>query len=125
MQLNRKSAYALDLLAALGQGTRPSRMIDLLGPARIDIKDARRVLDRLSQAGLVRGRRGRTGGFVLTRPLDEVTLAQVLAAMEEEPCGDEGARSPVSRQIQQYLEAGTHAVLAATLDRFVGAPQST
>ena len=41
-----------------------------------------KVLHKLARAGLLRSKRGRTGGFVLGRPASEVTLADVVLAVE-------------------------------------------
>ncbi len=41
-----------------------------------------KVLQKLARAGLLRSKRGRTGGFVLGRPASEVTLADVVLAVE-------------------------------------------
>jgi len=41
-----------------------------------------KVLQKLARAGLLRSRRGRTGGFVLGRPAAEITLADVVLAVE-------------------------------------------
>jgi Rrf2 family protein len=41
-----------------------------------------KVLGRLEKAGLVLGTRGPNGGYVLARPAREVTLAEVLEAIE-------------------------------------------
>ena len=41
-----------------------------------------KVLQKLARAGVLRSKRGRTGGFVLGRPAAEITLADVLLAIE-------------------------------------------
>ena len=41
-----------------------------------------KVLQKLARAGLLRSRRGRSGGFVLGRPASEVTLADIVLAVE-------------------------------------------
>jgi Rrf2 family protein len=41
-----------------------------------------KVLQKLARAGLLRSKRGRTGGFVLGRPASEITLGDVLLAVE-------------------------------------------
>ncbi len=41
-----------------------------------------KVLGRLVDRGLLRSRRGRRGGFVLGRPAAEITLADVVLALE-------------------------------------------
>jgi Rrf2 family iron-sulfur cluster assembly transcriptional regulator len=44
----------------------------------------RKVLNALGQAGLIRTKRGYRGGFVLARPATEITLTDVVEAMERE-----------------------------------------
>src|SRR5512135_3644933 len=41
-----------------------------------------KVLQKLARAGLLRSKRGRAGGFVLGRPASEITLADVVLAVE-------------------------------------------
>ena len=41
-----------------------------------------KVLQKLARAGLLRSKRGRTGGFVLGRPAGEITLADIVLAVE-------------------------------------------
>ena len=41
-----------------------------------------KVLQKLAHAGLLRSKRGRTGGFVLGRPASEITLADIVLAVE-------------------------------------------
>ena len=44
-----------------------------------------RVMADLVEAGLVVGRRGRTGGYRLARPSDAISLLDIIAAAEPEP----------------------------------------
>lgn len=41
-----------------------------------------KVLQKLARAGVLRSKRGRTGGFVLGRPAAEITLADIVLAVE-------------------------------------------
>lgn len=41
-----------------------------------------KVLQKLARAGVLRSRRGRAGGFVLGRPAGEITLADIVLAVE-------------------------------------------
>lgn len=59
-----------------------------------------KVLQKLARAGVLRSKRGRTGGFVLGRPASEITLADIVLAVEgsdslerlfEVPAGPAGA----------------------------------
>lgn len=44
-----------------------------------------RVMVDLVEAGLVVGRRGRTGGYRLARPADAISLLDIITAAEPEP----------------------------------------
>ena len=50
---------------------------------------------RLRRAGLVESARGRSGGYRLARPADEINVAEIMAAVEEDTrmtrCGGEAA----------------------------------
>lgn len=41
-----------------------------------------KILQKLARAGVLRSKRGRTGGFVLGRPASEISLADVVLAVE-------------------------------------------
>src|SRR3954449_6997652 len=41
------------------------------------------ILSQLGRAGLVKSRRGRAGGYTLARSADEITVAEVVRAVEE------------------------------------------
>jgi Rrf2 family protein len=87
MKLSMKSEYGvratLDLAERHGQGAIASSEI----AARQQIPSAflDQVLMALRKAGLVRSIRGPRGGHLLSRAPDQVTLAQVIAALEGPP----------------------------------------
>jgi len=51
---------------------------------RLSLPFLEQIFAKLRRAGLVESRRGATGGYVLTRPSNEVTLAEIVAAVDEE-----------------------------------------
>jgi Rrf2 family protein len=58
-----------------------------------------KVLQALSHAGLIRAERGKLGGYALSRPASQITLADVLKALDDGtqvyPCpGDRGCKPP-------------------------------
>jgi Rrf2 family protein len=53
-----------------------------------------KVLGRLVDRGLLRSRRGRRGGFVLGRPAAEITLADVVLALERKEDLEASFRPP-------------------------------
>lgn len=44
----------------------------------------RRLMSQLESAGLVASTSGRAGGFLLTKPADEISLASIYSAVEDE-----------------------------------------
>jgi Rrf2 family protein len=94
----------------------------------------RRLLSALAKAGLVSSTRGSTGGSVLARPADRISLLDIHRAVdeEEEPAlhnQPPNAACPVGRNIQSVLlrvieraDAARDAVLSTTkLSEVVGA----
>jgi Rrf2 family protein len=73
---------ALPLLDPRGPSG-PGRLTrDLASEAGLPAPFLAKVLERLAETGILRSRRGRGGGFVLGRPAEEITLADVVLALE-------------------------------------------
>jgi Rrf2 family protein len=87
LELTRRGDYAVRAMLALGQHSGdgwlsvPSVSAEMAIPERF----LPRVMADLVDAGLVVGRRGRTGGYRLARPPDRITLLDIIAATEAEP----------------------------------------
>lgn len=83
MKLQRTTEYALRTLAfmcaAPGQAYSSSQLHRELG---IPKKYLQRLLTRLARSGVVRSRRGRTGGYVLTRGPGNVSLLEIVETIE-------------------------------------------
>jgi Rrf2 family iron-sulfur cluster assembly transcriptional regulator len=82
---------------------------------------------RLRRAGLVAGRRGRRGGYRLSREIDEITVAQIVGAVDDEYQGGKSGRgrsrkasvSPwecISFRLYDYLNGITLADLIGTTE---------
>ncbi len=86
MDLNTKGRYAVMAMADLAKHARLDS-VPLSAVAErqhISLAYLEQIFLRLRRAGLVESARGRTGGYRLGRPADEITVAQVMAAVEEE-----------------------------------------
>jgi Rrf2 family protein len=84
MQLTRAADYAVRVmihLAGLPPGTRTSRA-DLAVAAECPEQFLSKVLQNLTRTGLVISHRGNTGGFELPRPHRDVSLLEVIQAIE-------------------------------------------
>lgn len=83
MRVTARGDYAVRAaveLAAAGGETR--KVADLAAAQDIPPRFLENILLALRRAGLVHSRRGMDGGFRLARPAEEITLADVLRAVE-------------------------------------------
>jgi Rrf2 family protein len=84
VRVSAKADYALraciELAAAEGEGHVKGERI--AQAQEIPLKFLENILGDLRQAGLVRSQRGAEGGYWLARPADEITLAEVIRAVE-------------------------------------------
>lgn len=71
-------------LARLGPGARASVSV-LSADAEVPYDFARQIANRLARKGLLESRRGAQGGFSLARPAGEITILDILDAMDERP----------------------------------------
>lgn len=89
--LSHTTGYALRALACLENiDRRPSFIRDVAESTGVPRPYLARIINRLSHKGIVSAKRGYHGGVTLTRPAREVTLLEVVEAIEGEewigPC---------------------------------------
>jgi len=83
MRVSAKADYAVRAaaeLAATGNG--PVKGEALAQAQGIPLKFLENILGELKHAGLVRSQRGADGGYWLARPATEITIADVIRAVE-------------------------------------------
>ena len=83
MRVSAKADYAVRAaveLAAAGEG--PIKGEVLSQAQDIPLKFLENILAELRHAGLVRSQRGMDGGYWLARPAEEITVADVIRAVE-------------------------------------------
>ncbi len=81
--LSQTTEYALRAMTCLAQ--QPDGLLTTQGiaaTARVPGDYLAKVLNGLAQAGLVHSQRGRRGGFMLARPATEVTVLDVVNAVD-------------------------------------------
>ncbi len=81
--LSRKTDYALLILSYLhahGDGGCARTIAEHFGLSRAFVAN---ILKELCQKGFVVSHRGVKGGYVLQRPADEITLAELLESLED------------------------------------------
>lgn len=84
MQLSTRGRYATRIMVSLAmeQGDKPVKKRVLAEREGISPDYTEQILMRLKAGGLVVSHRGAGGGFTLSRPSGEVSVADVLAATE-------------------------------------------
>jgi Rrf2 family protein len=83
MRISTRSEYGLRALMELG--TEPDRAFSLRDVAErqhISLDYLEQIMPALKSAGLVRSRRGAQGGYQVGRPAEEITVLDVLGALE-------------------------------------------
>jgi FeS assembly SUF system regulator len=84
MRLSNLADYAVVIMSAAaraGDGARVSATL-LSAKTGVPLPTTQKLLGRLASAGLFRSARGGGGGFLLTRPASEISLADVIEAVE-------------------------------------------
>ncbi len=96
MDLNTKGRYAVMAMADLAKqaGGEATPLSAIAERQHISLAYLEQIFLRLRRAGLVESARGRSGGYRLGRPASEITVGEVMAAVEEEVrmtrCGGHG-----------------------------------
>ncbi len=96
MRVSAKADYAVRAaaeLAAAGEG--PVKGEKLADAQDIPLQFLEHILLELKHAGIVRARRGAKGGYWLARPADDITIAEVVRAVEG-PIADVQSSPPES-----------------------------
>jgi Rrf2 family protein len=80
--LGARADYAIRALAALAAAEQPLTADEIAGVAHVPKVFLTVILSELGRADVVRSRRGRRGGYSLSRPPDELAVATVVAALQ-------------------------------------------
>jgi Rrf2 family protein len=95
MRVSAKTDYALraavELAAAAGDGT-PVKGERLATSQSIPLRFLENILLQMRHAGLIESRRGADGGYKLAKPPEEITLADVIRAIDGPLAGVSGRR---------------------------------
>jgi Rrf2 family protein len=79
-----KSDYALSAATVIARGWPDARVrgADIAAAEELPLKYLHAILVALKTAGIVSTRRGHDGGYQLTRPPEEITVAAILQAVD-------------------------------------------
>jgi Rrf2 family cysteine metabolism transcriptional repressor len=85
MKISQKLEYACRALAQLAKvhdGRSLTRLEEMAQREAVSGNFLVQILNDLRRAGLVDSRRGKSGGYLLARPADSITLRQVVEAVD-------------------------------------------
>jgi len=96
--LSTRTRYSIIALCDIARGTdgracdgAPVSLVDVAERHDLPLCYLEQLAVKWRKAGLVRGVRGPSGGYLLRRPAAEISIAEIAAAMEEAvSCTDEG-----------------------------------
>ena len=120
LRLSKKTDYALiSLTYVASQGDRPASARELAERHDIPLELLAKVLQRLVQRGVLRSQQGIHGGYLLARPADTVTVAEVVEAIDGPlqltVCGTTDERC------EQFSKCNIRDPLHRIRDRIIGA----
>jgi Rrf2 family cysteine metabolism transcriptional repressor len=84
MLFSTKAEYGVRLMVELGRqsGSEPVALSAVAEAERLPLSYLEHLVAKLRQAGLVTTTRGAHGGYQLARPADEITMDEVVEALE-------------------------------------------
>lgn len=134
MIFSNPTEYALRALTELaGKNKDGFVMLDeIIGGTGMPRDFLAKVFQKLVRGGILRSTKGRGGGFALVRPPHEITLMQVVEALDgpqtfdrcvvgldrcndEMPCPQHDLYKPIRQRLKDYLNTTTMADLLASL----------
>ena len=92
MRLSARVDYALRAMAELAAAAAPRTVDQLAAAQRIPSKYLENILGELRRGGLLRSQRGPEGGHRLARPASEISIADVIRALDGELANVRGNR---------------------------------
>ena len=83
MEISAKTDYAIRALLSLAERAPDLVKVDMvIGEQQLPRKFVEAILGELRRAGIVRSQRGADGGYALARPATEITLGQIIRAVD-------------------------------------------
>ncbi len=87
MLISGKGRYAITAMMnlAIHNNTGPLSLADISQSQGISLSYLEQIFARLRQKDLVRGTRGRHGGYRLSRPAQQISMGDIVRAVEDSP----------------------------------------
>lgn len=121
MRLSTKGRYAVTAMMdiAIHDPDGPVTLADISHCQSISLSYLEQLFAKLRKENLVRGVRGPGGGYRLARPADKITIAEIIAAVDEKvdaTCGGESRCSEEQTCLTHELWCGLSKKIYTFLD---------
>lgn len=122
MKLSTKGRYAITAImaVAIGEKTRPVTLAEISEEQGISISYLEQIFARLRKHQIVKGTRGPGGGYCLSRATNEISIADIIIAVEDQlrvqkPIGNgqSNQRSDVINTVWDNLSRKIHTFLGS------------
>lgn len=118
MKVTSKTLYALHFLSALAikgrnRPSKPVHLREISQEYRIPFKFLEQIAILMKSVGLVRGSRGKLGGYQLAEAPEDISLSRIIKATEGEilPCAEiDGGDEVVNDLLQKIFQEGRELV---------------
>ena len=107
MFITRETDYAIRIVRNLSNDKITS-ISDIIEKEHLPNAMAYQVARLLNKAGLVLSKSGISGGYYLSRPLNEISLFDVYVAMNKNPAINECLINPMECPINKEVGCGVH-----------------
>lgn len=107
MKLSTKARYAITAMMelALNENTKPVTLADISEYQKISLSYLEQLFAKLRAKGLVRGVRGPGGGYHLAKSASDISIAQIVAAINDEKHAKAASDIAEVNEEQQVLES--------------------
>ena len=109
MRMSTKGRFAVNALIdlALRESAGPVALASISQRQQISLSYLEQLFSRLRQQGMVESTRGPGGGYTLGRPAEDISVAQIVTAVDETPneSSDEVRNLGLSRPLWHRLNA--------------------
>ena len=122
MKISTKEQYGLRAMAELAEhdGEGPVPLSDVAQAQDLSLDYLEQIVPALRNAGLLNSTRGAKGGYELSRPSDEITVGDVLRALDGDilpvQCAGEGNAPPCVRSSTCAARAVWQTIRARVLE---------
>lgn len=117
MQITKQTNYALRILMYCAAHEGAVRLGDVANFYDLSQSFLHKVLQNTAKAGFVKTMRGRTGGFILAKPAEDITVGAVVRAMEDRFEMAECFREDTNCPLEQ--SCGLNSAFHEALDAFL------